>query len=904
MIAGTREAPSALRTRSDSVPEADAAGSDHSGPRPGGELPRWRLYAARLVSVAVVASGIYYLYWRLSTLDGAGALGLAFYAAEVLNFAVLVLTAILFRRLRYRRAPTALPALRLDVFITVCGEPVGLVEEALRAAEAIEHRHRTYLLNDGRLAGKANWQDVEQLAARHGVVCLTRTSGTRGKAGNLNNALEQTDGELIAVIDCDHRASPALAHELLGYFSNPHIGFVTTRQEFHADRLDLLGTREPLFFSWSQPAKDAAGAAISTGSGVVYRRSALDSIGGFSEWSIIEDFHTSIRLHADGWQSAYHPHAVTIGSAPRTAAALVKQRLTWATDSARVGFFDNPLWKRGLSLGQRFHHFHTASYYLVASTQLIFLVSPALWLIWHVPVMAPDSTESYVLHSLPYAAATFALLMIYGGRRGMRAIQQQLYLAPVYAFGVARAATGIRFSSGVSEKVLQSRFSPLTVPQQLIAALLVVAIAVAFARPEEGQAAAVAWAAFFAYSLTAFITTVSGNRWINGSLRVALRTAIVLLAALVVLPAGDRLRPDDGAAEATPAWDGPPLALAAPSTGAYVGVFNPFILQSVEGLTRWNQEHGAQARIVHWYQQWLGDEQSEFPAAAAALVAAQGAVPLITWEPPGEAASDTGQSGEQSVLAAIAAGGHDAYIRSWARRGRGVPRARPHPSAARHERLLVPVGCRRERQLAAALRRRLATPARPLRGRGGHERRLGVVGLQLRAEPAGRTRSPVPGPRVRRLGLDVGVQLGRRERQRVADGGRVVRRHLQGALAARQADHDLPDRDHEQRRRSGRLGARHAPRPSQRLPAREGGRVVRRARLDRRRPPPARRLGRGIRLGARVFRLLEPGAGLRAHPGTGGGACRGSIGVTLLRGRIPPMWARGGRSHPRRRPAR
>ena len=667
MIAGTREAPSALRTRSDSMPEADAVGGDHTGPRPGGELPRWRLYAARLVSVAVVASGIYYLYWRLSTLDGAGALGLAFYAAEVLNFAVLVLTAILFGRLRYRRAPTALPALRLDVFITVCGEPVGLVEEALRAAEAIEHRHRTYLLNDGRLAGKANWQDVEQLAARHGVVCLTRTSGTRGKAGNLNYALEQTDGELIAVIDCDHRASPALAHELLGYFSNPHIGFVTTRQEFHADRLDLLGTREPLFFSWSQPAKDAAGAAISTGSGVVYRRSALDSIGGFSEWSIIEDFHTSIRLHADGWQSAYHPHAVTIGSAPRTAAALVKQRLTWATDSARVGFFDNPLWKRGLSLGQRFHHFHTASYYLVASTQLIFLVSPALWLIWHVPVMAPDSTQSYVLHSLPYAAATFALLMIYGGRRGMRAIQQQLYLAPVYAFGVARAATGIRFSSGVSEKVLQSRFSPLTVPQQLIAALLVVAIAVAFARPEEGQAAAVAWAAFFAYSLTAFITTVSGNRWINGSLRVALRTAIVLLAALVVLPAGDRLRPDDGAAEAAPAWDGPPLALAAPSTGAYVGVFNPFILQSVEGLTRWNQEHGAQARIVHWYQQWLGDEQSEFPAAAAALVAAQGAVPLITWEPPGEAASDTGQSGEQSVLAAIAAGGYDAYIRSWAR---------------------------------------------------------------------------------------------------------------------------------------------------------------------------------------------------------------------------------------------
>jgi cellulose synthase (UDP-forming) len=616
--------------------------------------------------MTALGAGAFYLTWRVSTIDGTGALGVAFYAVEVLNFALLALTAFLFWRVRVRPGPPAPPAGRLDVFITVCGEPVELVEESLRAALSIAYPHGTHLLNDGRLAGKSNWQEIDQLAARYDVPCHTRTTGLRGKAGNLNHALAQTTADYVAVIDCDHDAGSAFAHELLGYFTDPKVGFVTTRQEFYGDRSDLLGTREPLFFSWFQPAKDAAKAAISTGSGVIYRRAALDSVGGFSEWSIVEDFHTSTRMHAAGWTSVYHPRPVTIGIAPGTAAALVKQRLTWATDSTRVLFYDNPLTKRGLSAAQRLHHFHTGFYYVVACTQLFFLLSPALWLIWQIPVMSPPSAESYLVHSLPAAAATFALLIIWGGQRGIRAVQQQFYLAPVFLFGVARAATGVRYRSGVTDKVLQSRFSPLTLPQLLIAALLVVALVTAFVRPGDGQAVAAAWAAFMAYSLIAFITTFSGRAGVDRALRIALRAGIVLLAVLVVLPLPDRLRPDS-AAEAALSWDGPRQSLAAPDAGAYLGVFDPLILQSPDGLTQWNAAHGAQARVVHFYQQWFGDGERGFPAETAATVADQGAVPLITWEPLGGTSSSTTGGGGATILADIVAGRHDEYIRSWAR---------------------------------------------------------------------------------------------------------------------------------------------------------------------------------------------------------------------------------------------
>jgi cellulose synthase (UDP-forming) len=485
----------------------------------------------------------------------------------------------------------------------------------------------------------------------------------KAKAGNLNHALPRTSGEFVAVIDCDHRADPLFAHELLGYFADSEVGFVTTRQEFHGEDADLLGARDPLFYNWQQPAKDSGNAAFSTGNAVVYRRAALDSSGGFSEWSIVEDLHTSMRIHERGWRSVYHNRPVTVGVAPDTSAALVQQRLTWATDSTRIFLFDNPLLKRGLTLKQKLHYAHTTGYNLVACTYLFFLVSPALWLIWQVPVMSPASTASYLAYSLPYAGSIFALLLLYGGWRGIRSVQQQFYLAPVFLVSAGRAATGIRFRSGVTDKAMRSRFSPLAIPQQLLAALLVAGIVVAVAHPAPGQGAAVAWAGFMAYSLASFVTTATGRPAVDRALRIGLRTAIVVAAAVVILPVGALRRDLEGKATA---GAGPPRVLAPPERGAYVGVFNPSLLDSPQGIDAWDRQHAVKAGIVGWYQQWFGG-QTQLRLDWLDTVARQGAIPMITWEPRADGTGQRPRQRKGSVLAAIAAGDYDSYIRSWAR---------------------------------------------------------------------------------------------------------------------------------------------------------------------------------------------------------------------------------------------
>ena len=110
-----------------------------------------------------------------------------------------------------------------------------------------------------------DWQAIEELASQYGVRCFTRTGGRRGKAGNLNHALRQTQGEFVATIDADHVATADLASETLGYFTDPAVAFVATAQLFHTPGRDVLNNREPLFYRFLQPAKDADSSAFSCG---------------------------------------------------------------------------------------------------------------------------------------------------------------------------------------------------------------------------------------------------------------------------------------------------------------------------------------------------------------------------------------------------------------------------------------------------------------------------------------------------------------------------------------------------------------------------------------------------------------------------------------------------------------
>ncbi len=652
-----------------------------------GYLDHRRVRVARVAALVAMVGGTYYLGWRAMQLDEVGPIGWLFFVAELLTFCTLASAVPLMWTPRPRRwAPP--PRGTLDVFITVCGEEPEMVEATLQAALDIDYPHNTYVLNDGRLAGMEGWEAIEALCERHGVRCFTRTEGKRGKAGNLNNGLAHTSGEFCAVIDADHLARPDLGDDLLGHF-HPRVAFVATRQDFRIDANDWLGNTEAFFYGVIQPAKDRDNAAFSCGNGVIYRREAIEDVGGFSEWNLVEDLHTSYLMHSRGWQSLYVPRPVTTGTAPGTAAELAAQRLRWATDSLRLFFWDNPFRKPGLTTRQRLHYAQTTGvYYLTTSFQLLYLISPPLSLVFGVRVLGDTSTGNYLLHMAAFGVPLMGMLIAFAGWRGaLRLIQMQSFLAPVFALAAWRAARMSpkrreRAFSGVTRKSRQATVNNITLVQHGFFALLLGSVGFELGGGGEIQWAAVGWALAMAASLGTQNSMLS-LKWdtaqstrIAFTAPVAVGAVVVLLAMWAPFPGASPLQLASAtgpvarsATQVAPAPTPPPerRKLLAPKRGTYLGVYEPDVAFAHRTGIPVRRYGDTSLRLLHRFQQWWGKDRF-LSLDWANQVHDAGAVPMITWEPWRKPKDSVAQGSQHpGLLSDIAGGRYDRFLNRWGR---------------------------------------------------------------------------------------------------------------------------------------------------------------------------------------------------------------------------------------------
>lgn len=270
------------------------------------------------------------------------------------------------------------------VFITVCGEPAEIIEETVVAAKAMRYPHfSVYILNDGKVANRDNWQEAEQIARRHGIECITREVPGGAKAGNINNALKQTNEPYVVVFDADHVPYPEFLEKTVGYFADERVAFVQSPQFYkNADVNQVAGgswEQQTLFFGPLLKGKDSVNAAFMCGTNMVIRRTALDEVGGMSEKSIAEDFLSSLLIHSKKWKSVYVDKVLAEGLAPEDFLSYYKQQFRWARGSLEILFAYNPLFRRGLTFAQRIQYIGSASYYLSGAIVLINAIMPLIY---------------------------------------------------------------------------------------------------------------------------------------------------------------------------------------------------------------------------------------------------------------------------------------------------------------------------------------------------------------------------------------------------------------------------------------------------------------------------------------------------------------------------------------------
>jgi cellulose synthase (UDP-forming) len=365
-----------------------------------------RLAMARFAIVLATIFTVRYFYWRaLHSYNPAAKIFFwTFLIAEMFSFVESALFYFITWNPTHYRAAPVITGRSVDVFIPTYNEPVELLRETVVCAVHMRYPHKTYILDDGRR------DEVRELAREFGCGYLVRENRMHAKAGNLNNALAQTDGEFIVTLDADHVAQPDLIEQMIGFFGDPKVSAVQATQDFYnLDSFQHLinfkkragWQQQELFFSVIQPGKDRYNAAFYCGSPGMLRRTALEDIGGFQTDSITEDMHTSLRMQKHGWRVLYYNKTVARGLAPQTFVGFATQWQRWGHGAMQVLRAENPLFGPGLNLAQRLCYFASFYFYWLSYQKLFFVLTPAISLLFATFPLVADPLV-YAKYFVPY----------------------------------------------------------------------------------------------------------------------------------------------------------------------------------------------------------------------------------------------------------------------------------------------------------------------------------------------------------------------------------------------------------------------------------------------------------------------------------------------------------------------
>ncbi len=223
-------------------------------------------------------------------------------------------------------------------------EPPEIVEETLRALAVLDYPAYEVLVIDNNTPEEKTWRPIEKLCVELGprfrFIHLEKWPGY--KSGALNFALTQTSpsAKLIGVVDADYQVSPLFLREMVPAFTDPQVAFIQAPQDYRDFKpgtfAEAMYYSYKYFFEVPMQVRNERNAIIFSGTMGLIRKSVLQEIGGWSEWTITEDAEVSLRVLKLGYKSLYFHRSVGRGLMPCTFTGLKKQRFRWCFGNIQI----------------------------------------------------------------------------------------------------------------------------------------------------------------------------------------------------------------------------------------------------------------------------------------------------------------------------------------------------------------------------------------------------------------------------------------------------------------------------------------------------------------------------------------------------------------------------------------
>jgi cellulose synthase/poly-beta-1,6-N-acetylglucosamine synthase-like glycosyltransferase len=319
---------------------------------------RWPLFFGAVLGLLIFTLYASFAFTGVATWS----VGLVYisYDSLLLGFMVISSRIAVDREERKRSAPAVKPApeaARPALTVLICARNERLVlPECLRAlAVQTEPPDEIIILDDGSTDGMVEWLVAEYALtfAPMGGGDLgesTRFPGLRvwrkpnsGKADSLNLGWRMARGEIVVTLDADTYVEPgALAAIRDGFVEDPSLGIAggilvpVCHRTSWAPFFQFFQTFEyARGFLWRLTFMKYNMLLLISGAFAAYRRSVLESAGGFDTTSWVEDYELTHRVYRDAFDSGQTLTVKTLSGArgttdaPAAIATFLNQRRRW-----------------------------------------------------------------------------------------------------------------------------------------------------------------------------------------------------------------------------------------------------------------------------------------------------------------------------------------------------------------------------------------------------------------------------------------------------------------------------------------------------------------------------------------------------------------------------------------------
>jgi cellulose synthase/poly-beta-1,6-N-acetylglucosamine synthase-like glycosyltransferase len=179
-------------------------------------------------------------------------------------------------------------------------------------------------------------------ALGHPIVHIHRTNRSGFKAGALQNGMETSQGEFIAIFDADFTPPENWLLRVVHHFSDPKIGMVQTRWTHLNRNYSFLTEVEAILldghFILEHGGRARSGVFFNfNGTAGMWRRKAIEEAGGWQHDTLTEDTDLSYRAQLKGWKFAYLQDIECPAELPIEMTAFKTQQARWAKGLVQTG---------------------------------------------------------------------------------------------------------------------------------------------------------------------------------------------------------------------------------------------------------------------------------------------------------------------------------------------------------------------------------------------------------------------------------------------------------------------------------------------------------------------------------------------------------------------------------------